>query len=360
MHFNPDDIQHMRHALALARRGLGQTAPNPSVGCVIVKNGKVIAQGSTADGGRPHAESIALSRSGRGARGATAYVTLEPCAHHGQTPPCAQALIDAGISRCVIACGDPDPRVSGRGIEMLKAAGIEVVQGVCAKDALKLNAGFFLKVTQNRPLVTLKIATSLNEKIAAAGKKQISITSNESRRHVHALRTRHDAILTGIGTVISDDPRLNVRLDGVSHNLIRIVLDTNLRIPPDARILNPAEGPVWIFHRHDPVGKLQILKDKGVELFCMDQMEIEPILNALAARDITRLMVEAGQGIVTSFVHSGFVDAINWYCAPHDIGSDGLDAIVGVGIEDLAQKTGLKMTDEYGIGSDTLKVFERS
>ena len=220
------DTHHMRHALTLAERALGRTAPNPAVGCVIVsRDGHVVGRGRTQDGGRPHAEAVALTQAGDAATGATAYVTLEPCAHHGQTPPCAEALANAGIARVVASVEDPDPRVKGKGFAMLRAAGVEVVTGLLEKETTELNAGFFLRITENRPLVTLKIAQSEDGKTARAGDDKW-ITGEEARRFSHLLRAKHDAILIGVGTALADDPELTCRLPGLEkYSPLRVVLE---------------------------------------------------------------------------------------------------------------------------------------
>ena len=206
---------YMRSALNLARYGLGRTAPNPTVGCVIVKDNHVIGRGRTSEGGRPHAEVNALKMAGEKARGATAYVTLEPCSHVGKTPPCAQAFIDAGLAKVFVAIKDTDERVSGRGIQMLRDAGIEVEVGLLEKEAYDINKGFFLTRSHNRPFISLKSATSHNAKIAGADKKQVWITNELSRRRAHLIRAQHDAIAVGVNTVLIDNPSLTTRLDGV-------------------------------------------------------------------------------------------------------------------------------------------------
>ncbi|MBT3397327.1 MAG: bifunctional diaminohydroxyphosphoribosylaminopyrimidine deaminase/5-amino-6-(5-phosphoribosylamino)uracil reductase RibD, partial [Alphaproteobacteria bacterium] len=216
----------MRSALALAQRGLGQVWPNPSVGCVLVKDGHPIGRGWTQPGGRPHAETEALARAGDRARGATAYVTLEPCAHHGETPPCAAALVEAGVAKVVVACRDPDTRVNGGGIDALKSAGIDVVEGVLETDAIDLNIGFFTRVQSDRPMVTLKLAASIDGRIATSAGKSKWITGPGARAHGHGLRARHDAVLVGAGTVNADDPELTCRLPGMTgRSPVRVILE---------------------------------------------------------------------------------------------------------------------------------------
>jgi diaminohydroxyphosphoribosylaminopyrimidine deaminase / 5-amino-6-(5-phosphoribosylamino)uracil reductase len=232
---NDLDIHFMRQALALARRGLGRTWPNPSVGCVIVKNDHVVGCGRTAESGRPHAEAAALQEAGADAKGATAYVSLEPCAVSGREGACAPALVRAGIKRAVIACMDTNPLVFGQGIEILKEAGVDVTFGVLEEDAQELNKGFFLRFSEERPLITLKTACSLDGKVALANGQSQWITGELARRHVHSLRVQHDAVLVGIGTVKADDPMLNARVDGLVHNTVRIILDSKLETPMESR-----------------------------------------------------------------------------------------------------------------------------
>jgi diaminohydroxyphosphoribosylaminopyrimidine deaminase / 5-amino-6-(5-phosphoribosylamino)uracil reductase len=239
----------MRTALSLARRQLGQAWPNPSVGAVIIKNGDMIGQAATARGGRPHAETIAITQAGDHARGATLYVSLEPCAHQGQTPPCTQAIIDAGITCVVVACRDPNPKVNGEGIAQLKAAGIDVIEDVCHAEATDINRGFFSVITRGRPFISLKIATSQDGKITNAASKSKWITSEAARQHGHLLRSQYDAIATGIGTVLADDPLLTCRLPGMEDKSpVRIVFDSQLRLPPTSKLVQTAaQVPVWVF-----------------------------------------------------------------------------------------------------------------
>src|SRR5438876_2801019 len=242
------DLQAMRAALGLACRGLGRVWPNPAVGCVIAKEGRVVGRGWTQPGGRPHAETEALARAGTAANGATAYVTLEPCCHWGRTPPCADALIAAGLSRVVVALEDPDPRVVGGGLARLRAAGIAVETGLGAADAAEINAGFLQRLRLGRPLVTLKLATSLDGRIATTSGESRWITGPAARERAHLLRATHDAILVGTDTVIADNPELTCRLPGLdAHSPVRVVIDRHLRIPLDARVFAAArQTPCWV------------------------------------------------------------------------------------------------------------------
>src|SRR5579872_5958594 len=245
------DLRHMKTALALARRGLGLVWPNPSVGCVIVMEGRVIGRGWTRPGGRPHGETEALSQAGEAARGATAYVSLEPCCHWGKTPPCTDALVAAGITRVVVPIEDPDPRVQGQGVARLKAAGIKVDVGLCAAEAAEVNAGFFLRMKEGRPLLTLKLATSRDGRIATRGQESQWITGPLSRARAHLLRATHDAVMVGSNTVLVDDPLLTCRLPGLEERSpVRIVVDGRLRVPLTARVVAEARrAPTWFMVR---------------------------------------------------------------------------------------------------------------
>jgi len=317
---NPCDNQWMQLALAIGRVHTGQTGPNPSVGCVIVKNNRIIGRGVTSIGGRPHAETQALSMAGDGARGATAYVTLEPCAHHGQTPPCVDALVASGIARVVIATTDPDPRTAGQGIARLRAAGIDVTVGIGRVQAMESHAGFFRRIGCGRPNVTLKIAATRNGYMNVTGRRWI--TSPAARMHSHLLRAHHDAILVGIGTVLADDPMLNVRLHGHSrHHPARFILDRNLRTPPDCQLVKTARDiPTHIFCSPDAAKA-----DKG--RFAEYGVKLIPILNTAdntaawagilrylgTDMQINRLMIEGGFGVAKSLLSSGMADEIHWY-----------------------------------------------
>ncbi len=259
----------MRAALALARRGLGRVWPNPAVGCVLVRDGHVVGRGWTQPGGRPHAETEALKRAGDLARGATAYVTLEPCDHEGATGPCSNALLQAGIGRVVVAMQDPDPRVSGRGIARLREAGVEVTVGPCREEATQLNLGFFLRVTEGRPMVTLKLATSLDGRIATASGDSKWITGEQARAEAHSLRASHDAVLVGSGTALADDPALTCRLPGMEdRSPVRVIADSRLRLPLSAEVVRTADRvPTWLVTGPDgDAGRRRDLVAAGVEV----------------------------------------------------------------------------------------------
>ncbi|MFO0389381.1 MAG: bifunctional diaminohydroxyphosphoribosylaminopyrimidine deaminase/5-amino-6-(5-phosphoribosylamino)uracil reductase RibD [Alphaproteobacteria bacterium] len=334
----PDqDMAYMQQALSLAKTNLGQTWPNPSVGAVVVKNNVVIGQGCTARGGRPHAETEALTQADLNARGATLYVTLEPCSHHGKTPPCVDAIISAGIARCVIACRDPHKNVNGAGIAKLKEAGIEIVENMCAAEAKEINRGFFSVVEKKRPYIALKIATSADGKIAYpthSGKKWI--TGNAARNEVHGLRSEFDAVLTGIGTVLADDPLLTVRLQNLEHKSpVRVVLDRKHRLPATSKLIQSKNiAPLWV----------------------LDSPTLESAIEELTEKGITRLLVEAGQGLNTALINSYLVDSIYWFKAPFTIGEDGLDAFADKKTLNLLEQW--KKVDYIPFPPDQLEIFE--
>jgi diaminohydroxyphosphoribosylaminopyrimidine deaminase/5-amino-6-(5-phosphoribosylamino)uracil reductase len=357
-----DDYYFMTVALNHARRGLGFTAPNPSVGCVIVKDGRIVAAASTApSGGRPHAETVALAQAGIDAKGACAYVTLEPCAHHGQTGPCAQALIDAGIRRVVVACIDPDLRVSGRGIKMLQDAGIEVVQGALEREARELNRGFFLKISQHRPLVTLKIAVSADQKISAAKGQRTQISGDLANRYMHVLRSQHDAVLVGIGTVLVDNSLLTARVEGQKKVMTRIVLDHRLEIPLESALVQGAKSdPVLVFYNQGSVDKIEDLLRKGCELIPQDPHDLKAVLGILAERGITRLLVEGGAKIHTAFLKFGLVDEFQLIRSPKILGAYGVPALGGYDLAVLEADFGLKLQKTRNLGEDLLEFYRSS
>lgn len=342
MTLRPHDPVHMAHALRLAARGLGNVWPNPAVGCVLVRDGIVVGRGWTQPGGRPHAEVRALQQAGTAATGATAYVTLEPCAHHGQTPPCAEALIGAGIARVVTALTDPDPRVSGKGHQMLRTAGIEVTEGVLAEDATRLNAGFLKRVTRGLPFVTLKLAATLDGRIATATGESRWITGPLSRRKVHALRMSHDAVMVGSGTAVADDPDLTVRDLGARHQPVRIVLDRLLRHDPGSRLGQTAQSsPVWLVHgpRADGARRTDWTA-RGATLIEVaegaDGLDLTAALSALAQRGITRILSEGGGTLAAGLVAAGLADELALFSGGVLIGADGRPALGSLGLEALA------------------------
>ncbi len=349
------DQYYMRVALAFARRGLGRVAPNPSVGCVLVKDGVILSAARTSDGGRPHAEANALNKAGSAAKGATAYVSLEPCAHTGQTGPCAVALIKAGVVRVVIACSDPDPRVSGQGIEMLKSAGIAVEVGVLAREAMQVNQGFILRVTESRPAITLKVGASRDAKIAAAAGERTQISGALAQRYMHLERSRHDAILVGIETALVDDPLLTTRLAGLTHKGVRVVLDSDLRLSFDSRLVQSARDTALIIIHSAPRGDFPA--PEGVECVQVeDTRDVGVCMAALAKRGITRLLVEGGAMIHESFLQSGLVDRFLHCISPVTIGEHGVSAPYLQNIEHY----GLQRQESRILGEDVLEIYART
>ena len=356
----------MRAALALAKRGLGQTWPNPSVGCVIVKNNRVLARATTAVGGRPHAETQALDIAGEAAQGATAYVTLEPCAHHGKTPPCAEALIQAGVARVVIASGDPDPRVAGKGVAMLRAAGVTVTENVLRADGDEINEGFFRRVTQGRPMVTLKLASTLDGRIATASGQSKWITSPAARRSVQLLRANHDAVLVGSGTALADDPDLTCRLEGArSRKLVRVVADSQLRTPVSSRLAQSAGTDLfWLIAANGvDASRLIDLQELGAEILTIPRAErgldAALMLAALGTRGLTRVLVEGGGRLAASLLSADLVDRLVWFHAPAALGGDALPAIHAMGIPDLALMPRFQRVALREIGPDIVAEFRR-
>lgn len=361
------DAEHMRAAVALARRGSGQTWPNPSVGCVIVRDGRVAGRGTTAPGGRPHAEAVALAMAGDSACGATAYVTLEPCSHHGRAGPCADALVAAGVARVVIACGDPDPRVNGSGIARLQAAGVTVEFGSHAAEARDSLAGFLTRVLQGRPLVMLKLATTLDGRIATAAGESRWITGVTARRATHAMRARHDAVMVGVGTVLADDPDLTCRVAGLeSVPGVRVVADSHLRTSPVARLVATARTtPTWVLHRRDAdVARADTLRRLGIRLIPVPEgpngLDLHAALQALGDAGLTSLLVEGGAGIAAGLLQAGLVDRVAWFHAPAVMGGDGWPAAQVLGIAGLNAIPRFVRTATHTMGDDMLTELSRA
>jgi diaminohydroxyphosphoribosylaminopyrimidine deaminase/5-amino-6-(5-phosphoribosylamino)uracil reductase len=365
-----DDVSHMRAALGLARRGLGQCWPNPTVGCVIVRDGRVVGRAVTAPGGRPHAEPLALAMAGAEARGATAYVTLEPCCHHGRTGPCTDAFVAAGIARVVVAVRDCDPRVNGQGIARLRAAGVAVEEGLLAAEAEALNAGFFLRIRHNRPLVTLKLATTLDGRIATRAGESRWITGEPARRAAHALRGRHDAVLVGVGTVLADDPDLTCRIEGFRATpLVRVVADSHLRTPLTCRLVATAKAaPTWILARHGADrDRAYALGQAGVAVVTVETagdgaqlgVDLSRALQVLAARGITRVLAEGGAQLAAALLRADAVDRIAWFHAPAVLGADGWPAAQAFGVSALAAMPRFTRTGAMPLGDDMLTEFAR-
>ena len=353
----------MALALELGRRGQGRTWPNPAVGCVLVKEGRIVGRGWTQPGGRPHAEPVALAQAGAAAKGATAYVTLEPCAHHGKTPPCAEALIAAGVARVVVALEDRDERVSGQGFEMLRAAGIAVETGVCAEEAARDLKGFFLRVEEGRPFLTLKLAASLDGRIATATGESQWITGPEARRMVHAMRARHDAVMVGAGTARADDPSLTVRDLGISDQPVRVVVSRRLDVPLMSNLAKTASDvPVWIVHGEDADPTLlRTWEDLGAELLpcAREGGHLSPagVLRALGEKGLTRVFCEGGGALAASLLGAGVVDELVTFNAGMALGAEGYPAIGAMGVERLAAAPRLRLIEQRRCGADLMAVW---
>ena len=367
------DRRFMQLALTLGRRGLGRTWPNPAVGAVVVKDGIIVGRGWTQDGGRPHAEVEALRRAGEAARGATLYVTLEPCSHVGKSPPCADAVVAAGISRVVSAIEDPNPLVAGQGYAKLRAAGITVDTGLGAREAAHDHAGHFRRIRDKRPHVILKLAVSSDDKIAAAGHEPVAITGETARTRVHLLRAQCDAILVGIGTVLSDDPLLTCRLPGMeSRSPVRVVLDSALRISAESRLVHSArQTALWLIAsetaeaasaaRLGAAGAQVIrLAPKPGAIAGAVGLDLEAVLHALAERGIARLLVEGGSRVAAAFVAAGLADEIWLLRGPDAIGQGGVAALDALPLAAVTQSPAFKLRASETLDKDTLTIFERA
>lgn len=366
--FSPDDHRFMQLALAVGRRGQGRTWPNPSVGAVVVKDGVILGRGWTQPGGRPHAEPVALQRAGEAARGATLYVTLEPCSHHGKSPPCADAIVAAGIARVVSAIEDPDARVAGQGHARLRDAGIQVDVGLCRNEAARAHAGHFLRVREQRPHVTLKLAVSADGKIAAAGRKPVQITGEAASARVHLLRAQNDAILIGIGTAMADDPVLTCRLPGMeSRSPVRVVLDRALRLSGNSRLIHSARTtPLWLIASETAEAAAATkLGAAGAHVFHLPTQDHQPgldlkaVLHTLSAQGITRILVEGGAKVASSFLNAGLVDEFWLFQSEKNIGGGGLSALDGQSLETVIASGWLADETEM-FGDDRLTVYRRA
>ncbi len=360
-----DHTRFMALALSLGRRGQGRTWPNPAVGCVIVKDGHIVGRGWTADGGRPHAETRALAQAGPKSQGATAYVTLEPCSHFGKTPPCAQALIDAGITHVVAALEDRDPRVSGAGFATLRAAGVQVTTGILSHEAAQDHAGFFLTQTEGRPWVSLKLATSFDGRIATAGGDSQWITGPQSRRVVHAMCARCDAVLVGGGTARDDDPSLTVRGMGITQQPVRIIATRKLEVPLDSTLAKTAqEVPVWLCHG---VGvqqeRLEAWQTIGAETIQCDvangKINLKDLLSQIAQRGITRVFCEGGGSFAASLLQDDLVDELIGFGAGVVIGAEGRPAIGALGIDVLRNAPRFALYETQAVDDDVLHIWRR-
>jgi len=362
------DQRFMQLALSLGRRGQGRTWPNPAVGAVVVKDGVIVGRGWTQPGGRPHAEPEALNRAGEAARGATLYVTLEPCSHFGKSPPCADAVIAAGILRVVSAVEDPNPEVAGQGHARLRAAGITVDIGLCAQEAARDHAGHFRRVRDQRPHVILKLAVSADDKIGAAGGKPLAITGEAAKARVHLLRAQCDAILVGIGTVRADDPLLTCRLPGMeARSPIRVVLDRALRLPGGSRLVHSArETPLWVMTSElAEAAAATKLGAAGAQVIriapsAASGLDLVAVLHALAEKGITRLMVEGGSKVASSFVSAGLADEIWLLRGAEAIGAGGIAALDALPLTSITQSPRFSVRASESLGNDTLTIYERA
>jgi diaminohydroxyphosphoribosylaminopyrimidine deaminase/5-amino-6-(5-phosphoribosylamino)uracil reductase len=366
------DARFMALALVLGRRGLGNTWPNPAVGAVVVRHEvagpRIVGRGWTQRGGRPHAEIEALNRAAGQARGATLYVTLEPCSHHGKSPPCTDAIIAAGIARVVSALEDPNPLVAGQGHARLTEHGVRVETGIGREAALLAHAGHIRRVRHGRPHVTLKLAASADGKAGLSGRRPIAITADAARDRVHLLRARNDAILVGIGTALADDPMLTCRLPGMaSYSPLRIVLDCHLRLPPAGRLGRSAcETPVWVVAgRSASAAREAALIGEGVEIMRVNEMlpgrlDLAAMTTLVAARGITRLMVEGGPTVAASFISADLIDEALLFRSQKIIGPDGIDALEGLPLSALTASPRLRSLGIEAVGPDLVETFVRA
>jgi diaminohydroxyphosphoribosylaminopyrimidine deaminase / 5-amino-6-(5-phosphoribosylamino)uracil reductase len=362
------DRRFMQLALTLGRRGLGRTWPNPAVGAVVVKDGIIVGRGWTQPGGRPHAEPVALKQAGDAARGATLYVTLEPCSHFGKSPPCTDAVIASRIARVVAAIEDPNPEVAGEGFAKLRAAGIAVDVGLEREEAAYAHAGHFRRIRGHRPHVIVKLAVSADDKIGAAGRKPVAITGEAARTRVHLLRAQCDAILVGIGTVLADDPELTCRLPGMeARSPVRVVLDRALRMPGDSRLVHSArQTPLWVMASELAEAPAAAkLGAAGAVVIRMPPkaasgLDLHAVLHTLADKGITRLMVEGGSRVAASFVAADLVDEAWLLRGPEAIGGEGINALDALPLTQITQSSALRVRASETLDKDTLTIYERA
>ncbi len=358
----------MAAALALARRGLGRTWPNPNVGCVIVKDGRVVGRGWTQPGGRPHAEAEALARAGADAAGATVFVTLEPCNHHGQTPPCTLALIAARVARVVVAIEDPDPRVSGGGVRRMRDAGIDVQVGLMAAEAEGLTAGFLARMRAGRPIFTWKAATTLDGRIATSTGESRWITGETARARAHLLRATHDAVMVGIGTALADDPELTCRLPGLAASSpVRVVVDSQVRLPLGCKLVTSARAtPTWVVTAAGAdAGRRAALAAAGVEVVAVDaDADGRPVMAAMAAelarRGLTRVLVEGGGRLIAALLAAGLIDQVIAVRAGSVIGGEGVPVVGQLRLAALADAPRFALAGVETCGGDVMETWRRS
>ena len=349
----------MTLALQLAEQGLYTTTPNPRVGCVIVKNNRIIGQGAHLKAGEPHAEVLALRTAGERAKGADVYVTLEPCNHHGRTPPCVDALIQAGVGRVVVAMQDPNPLVAGNGVKRLQASGIQVEVGLMESVAFNLNSGFIARMTRGLPYVRCKIAASLDGRTALNNHQSQWITGEAARADVQHWRAQSCAIITGIGTVLADNPSMNVRLANVSRQPLRVIVDSQLQTPPDCKLLStshPQSAPVLIAYANDANQQQQSLMAKGVRLLQLPNqngnVDLMALLATLAQQGVNEVLLEAGQGLNGAFLQAGLIDELILYYAPKLMGTDAKGMFAVPELTNMQQVTHLQIIDVRQFGQD--------
>jgi diaminohydroxyphosphoribosylaminopyrimidine deaminase / 5-amino-6-(5-phosphoribosylamino)uracil reductase len=362
------DEDFMRAALALGRRGLGRTAENPAVGALVVRDGVIVAQGWTQDGGRPHAERVALDAAGDLARGATLYVTLEPCSHHGRTPPCADAIVAAGLARVVSAMEDPDPRVAGRGHAILRAAGVDVVSGVCAAEALRANLGHVLRTTESRPMVTLKLAETLDGYAAGdAHDPRLAITSAPANARTHVMRAMHDAIMVGAGTARADDPLMTVRAPGLEQcKPLRVVLDSTLMISPRSRLAASAQdAPALVLTSAEAdEARAAELRAAGVDVETIasttgGRVDLRAALGALGRLRVTRVFSEGGPRVAAQLIAENLADEIVLFTGPKPFGR-GVQALDAASRMALADASRYRLVEDAMLGPDRMRRYDRA
>lgn len=355
MTFSAADYRYMARALQLAKKGVGSTAPNPNVGCVLVKNGEVIAEGWHEKAGQPHAEVNALKQAGSNAEGSTAYVTLEPCCHHGKTPPCTDALIKAKVTRVVAAMVDPHSKVAGQGLKILAQAGITVEQGLLQQQAIELNAGFIKRMKTGLPYVRCKLAMSLDGRTAMASGESKWITSAAAREDVQQLRAKSAAILTGVGTVLADDPSMTVRLDNVERQPLRVIVDTNLSMPVTARMLKePGKTLLMTCSADEDIA--QLLRDAGAEIhmmpYCNTSVDLKSVLQQLAELQVNDVLLETGATLSGAMLEAGLIDELIIYMAPIVMGDNARGLFALPGLEQMKDKIELDVIEQRMVGPD--------
>lgn len=353
--FTPDDARYMARALQLARRGLYTTDPNPRVGCVLAKDGDVVGEGWHERAGGPHAEVVALNAAGAHSRGATAYVSLEPCCHYGRTPPCTRALIAAGVARVVAAIPDPNPKVASQGVAELEHAGMRVDIGLMQAEAERLNPGFLSRMTRGRPYVRVKLAASLDGRTALASGESKWITGAAARADVQRLRARSSAILTGIGTVLADDPSFTVRDLDIGRQPLRVVLDGHLSMRPEARLLH-LPGKTLVVTAADDDEYAEPLLAAGAEVMVLpdgpDTVDLAALMQDLGRREVNELLVEAGATVCGALLRAGLVDELVVYLAPHLLGSGARGMFNLAGLENMQDRVALRIQDVRAVGQD--------